>query len=79
VAPKIPDAIRRCLPRVVSPSIEGRTQKDVAVLIAKTDHRGDNCAANLKVLDLILKDHQKKVDAFNEAERLRVAKETKKK
>ena len=67
--------VRRCAPPVPSPSMKGITQKDVAVLIRKMDHRANNCAANLAVVDGVLKSHNEKIIEFNQAERKRVSAE----
>lgn len=79
VAVDVAADVRRCAPPVPSPNLDTATQKDVAVLIRKIDHRANNCAANLAVVDGVLKSHNKKIIEFNRLERKRVSEEMNKK
>ena len=72
---KVDADVRRCAPPVSSPNLDTATQKDVAILIRKIDLRANNCAANLAVVDKVLKTHENKIIEFNRLERKRVSDE----
>ena len=66
---KVPKSLRRCAAKPKSPviptGVDARTQKAVAILIAKLDHAHANCKANLAAVDKILTAQENRAKSFN--------------